>query len=695
MLAVNQILDLIKNNKINESKLDSKDLIKINFYKNKLNEEVYKNYITAYHRTSDIKKWWEWSEFESISGGKGDMYGKGFYMNYNFDSVDSEFSHLNYGDYVVKCIVKTKNIIYFDYDNQIKLFGKAMSIKDQFDYWGIEYSNSIIAAKLIKSTFFTTVFSKSDLTSDLALKFVKLYNGNAIIGVNGISYSGYHDGKCVVLYNNDNLSIVGYYEQNKRGEYKYISKEHKLHNKTLLAKSTSNPIHYSTGNEEKEIIKKLFPNIKFKLNKGGLDIEGDVIIDDSTHSDVTKITFGKINGNFITSNCTKHELVSIPHEVTGDFISDNASCFKSLQDVVNIVVGGDFSFKQSRTEGFFNKCHIRVGGNMDCERSVIENIEGCHIKVNGNLSFAHNSINSLKDVNIEVSGNLSLMSNSLTTLRFYDNIKVGGNLDCSYNMLTNLKGYPTEVGGSYIFDYNYITDITDFDKDIINNLSVKAQTSLVEQFMKTINGVKSYTQNGDGSVDCVGNINFRGRNLGMIPIKFRIVKGDFNCSFNNLMSLENAPSVVTGDFNCSHNHLIDLKDAPKKVSGVMDCQNNEITSLKGCPSKVKSFNCSNNKLTSLKWCPNGNDKIVDFDCSYNQITNLKDCPSISESFNCQHNEITSLEYSPIEAGLKFYCDDNKITSIENIPLKNVFIFSIKRNPLINHNYSFECVTIVF
>jgi hypothetical protein len=40
MLSVNEILDLIKTGKINESKLDIKDLIRIEFYKKELNKKV-------------------------------------------------------------------------------------------------------------------------------------------------------------------------------------------------------------------------------------------------------------------------------------------------------------------------------------------------------------------------------------------------------------------------------------------------------------------------------------------------------------------------------------------------------------------------------------------------------------------------------------------------------------------------------
>ena len=42
------------------------------------------------------------------------------------------------------------------------------------------------------------------------------------------------------------------------------------------------------------------------------------------------------------------------------------------------------------------------------------------------------------------------------------------------------------------------------------------------------------------------------------------------------------------------------KGGPEKVKGDFDCSRNQITSLKGAPKKVKGhFNCSGNQLTTL------------------------------------------------------------------------------------------------
>jgi hypothetical protein len=64
-------------------------------------------------------------------------------------------------------------------------------------------------------------------------------------------------------------------------------------------------------------------------------------------------------------------------------------------------------------------------------------------------------------------------------------------------------------------------------------------------------------------------------------------RGDFNCSRNQLTSLEGVPKEVGGDFDCSYNQVTSLEGAPKEVQGGdFDCSSNQLTSLKGVPKEV-------------------------------------------------------------------------------------------------------------
>jgi hypothetical protein len=131
-------------------------------------------------------------------------------------------------------------------------------------------------------------------------------------------------------------------------------------------------------------------------------------------------------------------------------------------------------------------------------------------------------------------------------------------------------------------------------------------------------GIKNWTLNEDGSIDVDGDVNLCDIKLIKIPLKFRNVSGNFDCSFNDLISLEGCPELVGGSFFC---------------------YNNNLTSLEGCPKSVGlNFWCSNNNLTSLEGCP----KSIggDFYCSYNNITSLEGTPeSIRGQFYCKLNPV--------------------------------------------------------
>ena len=132
--------------------------------------------------------------------------------------------------------------------------------------------------------------------------------------------------------------------------------------------------------------------------------------------------------------------------------------------------------------------------------------------------------------------------------------------------------------------------------------------------------------------------------------------------------------VIKGDFDCSDNNLTSLEGCPERVGGSFDCSENQLTSLEGCPNKIgKGFYCSYNQLTSLKGCP---EKVNgDFYCSYNQLTSLEGCPKeVGGDFSCSHNQLTSLEGCPKKIGRDFYCSNNskKLLKPNNLKCKNFY-----------------------
>ena len=110
--------------------------------------------------------------------------------------------------------------------------------------------------------------------------------------------------------------------------------------------------------------------------------------------------------------------------------------------------------------------------------------------------------------------------------------------------------------------------------------------------------------NKDNYKDYIGKfVNVRGKvnlySLGLteLPIRFGKVGGYFDCSDNNLTSLEGSPENVGGYFSCSDNNLTSLEGSPEEVGRGFYCYKNQLTSLKGAPIEVGShFYCNDNKV---------------------------------------------------------------------------------------------------
>ena len=93
--------------------------------------------------------------------------------------------------------------------------------------------------------------------------------------------------------------------------------------------------------------------------------------------------------------------------------------------------------------------------------------------------------------------------------------------------------------------------------------------------------INNYKINSDGSIDVDGNLTIVNRNLYTIPIKFNKVSGDFDCSWNNLISLENSPIEVGGDFICGFNRLKSLVGSPNKIGGYLSFIGYNLETLDG------------------------------------------------------------------------------------------------------------------
>jgi len=88
-----------------------------------------------------------------------------------------------------------------------------------------------------------------------------------------------------------------------------------------------------------------------------------------------------------------------------------------------------------------------------------------------------------------------------------------------------------------------------------------------------------WTLTSEGKVDVDGWVNMSGMGMPLtnIPVKFGRVSRWFDCSHNNLTSLDGCPDYVEGAFNCSRNNLTSLEFVPLYVGVGFYCYNNNLT----------------------------------------------------------------------------------------------------------------------
>lgn len=71
------------------------------------------------------------------------------------------------------------------------------------------------------------------------------------------------------------------------------------------------------------------------------------------------------------------------------------------------------------------------------------------------------------------------------------------------------------------------------------------------------------------------DVNINNKNLEKLTKQKKEIKGDFDCSHNNLTSLEGCPEIVLANFNCSYNNLSSLKYSPRVIYLAFDCTGNK------------------------------------------------------------------------------------------------------------------------
>lgn len=104
-------------------------------------------------------------------------------------------------------------------------------------------------------------------------------------------------------------------------------------------------------------------------------------------------------------------------------------------------------------------------------------------------------------------------------------------------------------------------------------------------------------------VDLKYGLNLQQSGLRSIPVKFNVVKGDFDIYENKLTTLNFSPKEVEGFFDCSLNNIKSLKGCPRRIVGSFAFSQNPIKKIEDFPDIVggRVYCLSNSKLGNLQF----------------------------------------------------------------------------------------------
>jgi Leucine-rich repeat (LRR) protein len=200
----------------------------------------------------------------------------------------------------------------------------------------------------------------------------------------------------------------------------------------------------------------------------------------------------------------------------------------------------------------------------------------------------------------------------------------------------------------------------------------------------------TYEIDGNGVVNVNGNIAIK-RTMDKLPVVFGDVKV---CRLENagLTTLEGSPEVCT-TFDCSNNELTSLEGGPRIVIGHYLCiENKRLTSLIGAPKTVTVFNCGRCGLTSLEGGPS---KVTGYVCDDNQLKSLVGiAEDVKGWVDCDSNPLESLK------GLKSVGRGVSLSYSPNLPLLSliaydecIFVDNVKLTKILAKHCSTESATL--
>ena len=130
----------------------------------------------------------------------------------------------------------------------------------------------------------------------------------------------------------------------------------------------------------------------------------------------------------------------------------------------------------------------------------------------------------------------------------------------------------------FISYWNWLNEIFSDDTDPVKDMGIGNKVR-IEKWLTDMN-IKSYQLTDDLKINVYDDVFLTRKFDGNLPeyIQFNLVRGAFAVAYCNMTSLRGCPYLIWGYFNCSYNNLTTLEYSPKEVhrtrqgSGAFHCQ---------------------------------------------------------------------------------------------------------------------------
>jgi len=183
-----------------------------------------------------------------------------------------------------------------------------------------------------------------------------------------------------------------------------------------------------------------------------VDVQGDVLLKESSYKNYIPIQFGVIHGHFCCPNLNLLSLKGSPHKVYGDF---------------------------------------------DCTGNKLTSLKGGPEEVLGNFLCGNNSLSSLKYSPRIVQNSFFCAKNNLTSLEYITN-KIGQTIDCSNNNLITLKGCPDIINRDFNCSRNQLRTFEYFPNHVFGLLHINNNKIDLSELVNFKSNVKEHIFNDFG-----------------------------------------------------------------------------------------------------------------------------------------------------------------------------------------------------